>query len=624
MTRFDAVIVGGGPRAVATIVRLVARLQGGSSAPVSAEPVSVAIIDAVEIGAGATWRTDQTPAYLNNTTVAATTVHADSSTPMAGPIVPGPDLGDWLAAVVERGEHPYGSWVVEEARGLTRDDFPSRRIQGVYYRDQLDAAIATGLVHVEEYIDTVTDVIADDEDRLVQLASGRTLAASTVVLAQGMVQALPGSQERELRSAAERYGLTYIAPGMPAEQPWHLLAERTPRTVLVRGLGANFFDVMGDLALTWGGVFDEVPGDPHSRLRYLPTGQEPLVYAGSRRGWPYRSKPDPQAERGGFTPLYATASWFASLERSRELSLLDDVWPTLAKEMAAAHLKALEQRSERLVHGDWRASLGAAESVVAVDAVLTSSVTDERWRFTIDQLHRPTGGDAVTAAKWQQLVERMIDDELGSMSEPAAHPRQAVNRVMSELRGKVARLSTLGVLSGASITDDLHGWFDGDSLFLASGPPSHRVRQVLALMEAGILQLIGPEAEIAVDDEQRQFVLSSPITSLRAASDTLVETRMSKGKVPHTSDPLLQALLADGRARIHTIDGSRTDSIETAAGSHALVSGSGESDPAVVVLGIPALSTQPGSAIGATPGKPSPLLAGADVAAAQILRLRRA
>jgi hypothetical protein len=40
------------------------------------------------------------------------------------------------------------------------------------------------------------------------------------------------------------------------------------------------------------------------------------------------------------------------------------------------------------------------------------------------------------------------------------------------------------------------------------------------------------------------------------------------------------------------------------------------------VLGIPASSTQPGSAIGASPGVPSPLLAGADRAAGVVLALR--
>src|SRR5690625_6596576 len=63
-------------------------------------------------------------------------------------------------------------------------------------------------------------------------------------------------------------------------------------TVLVRGLGANFFDVIGQLAAEWGGTLEPVAGDPHGRLRYLPSGREPHLVVGSRRGVPYRSKPE--------------------------------------------------------------------------------------------------------------------------------------------------------------------------------------------------------------------------------------------------------------------------------------------------------------------------------------------
>ena len=43
---------------------------------------------------------------------------------------------------------------------------------------------------------------------------------------------------------------------------------------------------------------------------------------------------------------------------------------------------------------------------------------------------------------------------------------------------------------------DLQGWFDADGLFLASGPPSVRVRKVLALIDAGVIDLLGPETVV--------------------------------------------------------------------------------------------------------------------------------
>ena len=152
--QYDAVFVGGGPRAVATIIRLAAR-QETADEGARTRPLRLVIVDALEVGSGATWLTTQPAAYLNNTTASATTLHPDESTPMSGPAAPGPDLVDWMQQVADAGTHPAGDWVVEEARALRAQDFTSRRLQGVYYRDQLAAAIAAGGFEVDERVATV-------------------------------------------------------------------------------------------------------------------------------------------------------------------------------------------------------------------------------------------------------------------------------------------------------------------------------------------------------------------------------------------------------------------------------------------------------------------------------------
>lgn len=640
MTQFDAIFVGAGPRAVATVLRLVARLRadagqqgaaGAADPGAASAPVRIALIDAVEIAAGATWRTDQPAEYLNNTTVAATTLHPDASTVMSGPAAPGPTLVDWLAGLQAGDGHPFADWVARDAAGLTPADFSSRRLQGVYYRDQLDAAIASGLVEVTEVLGTAVDMVGSGDMRRVLLADGSVLTAPTVVLAQGMVQSLPGLEVQALASAAAEHALIYIAPGMPAEQPWEfVLGDRLSpgETVLVRGLGANFFDVVGHLSRQWGGTFEPVLGDPAGRMRYVPGGREPRIVAGSRRGIPYRSKPDGDAPQPAFEARFATPDWFASLSGFTGLSLLHEVWPVLASEFAWAYLSALEEWEPAATAGGWRERLAGAQTLPGVEQVLSDAITDARWAWQVGWLRRPTGGAVVSAEEWSALTQQLVEDELDSMTWPARHPRAAVNRAMSGLRGQVSKLGVTGVLSGDSNVHDLHGWFDGDALFLASGPPSSRVREVLALVEAGVVSLIGPEAAVEVSADG--FRLFSPVTGQSETARVLVETRMSKGKVPATNDPLLRALLDTGRARIHAVDGVPTASLEATgavideAVPHGfnLIDAAGNADAAVIVLGIPAQSTQPGSAIGATPGKPSPLLAGADVAAKQIL-LRR-
>lgn len=615
--RFDAVVVGGGPRAVATVLRTAARTDG--------MPLHLAVVDALEVGAGATWLTSQPAAYLNNTQARATTIHPDASTRMSGPPAPGPDLVQWAAGVAAAGEHPFAEWVVQEARGLRPGDFPTRRLQGVYFCDQLAAAVATRRVRVTEVVGTVVDLQHEDGEPVVVLAGGDRLAAPTVVLAQGMVQARRSAEVAGLVDFAARHGLRYVEPGMPAERDFTGLP--AGETVLVRGLGANFFDVVGQLVAEWGGSFEPVPGDPHGRLRYLPSGAEPRLVVGSRRGLPYRSKPDGGRPVRPFEPRWATPEWFTGLAQRGDLDFSLEVWPTLARELARAYLEALEGYAVGTVRGGWLARLDDAEDLADVEQVLAESIADPRWAWQVDHLRRPTGGHVVDADGWAAVVRRLVDDELGSMSEPAVHPRAAVNGAMGALRGRVGRAGVHGAFSGASLVRDVHGWFDGDGLFLASGPPSHRVRQVLALVEAGLVDLLGPELTVAVDPAGPAFRAWSPVTGRRAQGRVLLETRMSKGKVPDTDDPLLRSLLDNGRSRIHRVDGIPTASLEATPAvvdedvqvGHNLVAADGTVDESVVVIGIPVQSTQPGSAIGATPGLRSPLLAGADIAAKQIV-----
>ena len=649
--QYDAVFVGGGPRAVATIIRLAARQDAAAdraaaqqdAAPQDASsqdaparrtrPLRLAIVDALEVGSGATWLTTQPAAYLNNTTASATTLHPDESTPMSGPAAPGPDLVDWMQQVADAGTHPAGDWVVEEARALRAQDFTSRRLQGVYYRDQLAAAIAAGGFEVDERVATVVGLesvevepFSGDGLTAAVLADGTRLAAPTVVLAQGMVQSRPDDEVTQLTRFAQDQGLRYVPPGMPAERDFTGLP--AGQTVLVRGLGANFFDVIGGLIDEWGGEFEPVADDPHGRLRYVPSGREPHLVVGSRRGMPYRSKPIPYLPQRDFTPRWATPDCFADLQTRTSLDFGVQVWPTIAKEIAHQYLEALSDWAPDAVTGtDWLQQLEAATTADDVERVLADTVTDPRWSWLIADLRRPTRGRSITPQQWREFVDRLVEDELASMSEPARHPRAAVNRVMSVLRGSAHRLGAVGAVSGESLVRDLQGWFDADGLFLASGPPAVRVRRVLALIDAGVIDLLGPETVVDTDPQAGVFRAQSLVTGRSVEASVLVETRMSKGKVPHTDDPLLQSLLASGAARIHRVDGVQTDFIEAtratvaeaARTGHNLVASSGEVDESVVVLGIPASTTQPGSAIGATPGLPSPLLAGADVAAKQIL-----
>ncbi|WP_020576395.1 FAD/NAD(P)-binding protein [Actinopolymorpha alba] len=615
----DVAIVGGGPRAVSVVERLVARHEPGLP------PVQVAIIDAIEVGAGGTWRTDQSPLLLNNTYSGHTTIHPDESTVMSGPLTTGPDLVAWAADPEVLPGRP--DWVAEEAAALLPWSYPTRRLQGVYYREQLDGFIASGRVVVSEYVGTAVDIAGESGQRVVQLNDGRSISARTVILAQGMVQALRSPATQGYVDAAEAYGLIYVEPGMPAERDWD--AVPTDETVLVAGLGANFFDIVALLTQGRGGRFEPVDGHgPLPRLRYVASGREPHLVAGSRRGLPYRSK---AAYPDGFPPMYqprlATPAWFAEAAKAPLQDFRTTVWPQLAREFAWAHLSTLLAHHPGALGADAREAallqaLVDAKYDADINAVVAAAIVDPRWEFRVDRLDRPTPEEVFTDEGWKEWVAAYVAEERAAITDPLTHPRNAVNRAMAAVRGPARRLVRAGAIDGRSVVGDLNGWFDALGLALASGPPPGRSSQVHALIEAGVLELLGEGSSISLEDGT--FVgRAARVAREPVRARAFIETRMSKGKVTTTCDPLLRRLLDTGRARLHSLpnhDGTRTPdaSLDVTREGFHLLDAEGRADDRVIVLGIPAEGVQPGSAIGATPGVPSPLIAGADVAAAQV------
>ncbi|ROR71893.1 FAD/NAD(P)-binding protein [Bogoriella caseilytica] len=612
----DVIVVGGGPRGVSVVERLTARHSG-------VEAVQVAIIDAVEVGAGATWRTDQTPHFLNNTYAAHTTVYPDESTPMSGPVTPGPDLMQWAEASPRPADRP--GWADEEISGLRPWDFPSRRLQGVYFREQLASIAARGGVEIIPVTGSVCDVTADGEQRIVHFTDGIRLAAPVVILAQGMVQARRDGTTEAFRHAAQEQGLTYIEPGMPSERDWSQLP--AGEDVLVAGLGANFFDVVAELTAGRGGRYEAEDSSRPFELTYRPSGREPRLLVGSRRGLPYRSKSFYGGLPQGYRPMLATREWFDDQAQGRHLDFREHIWPQIARELALAHLETL-----RAWHPATLTAPLSAEELIdrvratpggALTALVAELVADPHRRIDLDRLDRPDVVDPDGPA-WDAWVQRWQAMELESITTPIQSPRAAVNRAFAVLRTLAGKLARDGALHPRSLQADVQGWFEALGVALASGPPPHRTAQLLALVRSGHVQLVGEG--LAIDVAGGVFTATSAVRGRVHRARTLAETRMSKGYVDVTNDPLLRALLDSGRARLHTRPnpdgaGVLTRTLDVTPARYTLVNADGIEDERVIAIGIPVNDVQPGSAIGATPGVPSPLIGGADVAAAHALHL---
>ena len=169
------------------------------------------------------------------------------------------------------------------------------------------------------------------------LADGTALDVDAVLLAQGHLDASPTPAEQATAARAARHGLTYLPTAYTADVDLSVLAPG--EDVLVRGAGLAFVDLAVLLTSGRGGTFERTAD---GRLRYLPSGREPVLHVGSRRGVPYRPKigypwAGPPVPLRFFTPA-AVAAAFGT---ARRLDLRADLAPLIARELGWAHYTEL-------------------------------------------------------------------------------------------------------------------------------------------------------------------------------------------------------------------------------------------------------------------------------------------
>ncbi|MGW5421046.1 FAD/NAD(P)-binding protein [Streptomyces sp. NPDC003943] len=520
--RRSVVIVGAGPRGTGFLERLAANLPE----LYGDEPLDVHLVDPHPAGPGRIWRTAQSPLLWMNSRADDVTMFTDETVELEGPVRPGPTLADWA--------------------GLDGATFPSRPQQGAYLRWVHERARAAlpATVTVHEHRTTAQRVTGPRDGRQRVWLAGRAapLHADLVVLTLGHLDARPDERQREFAAFAARHGLVHLPPDFTADADLSALPAREP--VLVRGFGLGFVDLMVLLTEGRGGRYEEAPGDP-DRLVYVPSGQEPVLYVGSRRGVPYHSKIgyELDGERPPLPRFFGPAEVDALLASGGPPDFRRDVWPLVAKELGWAHyhrLFAAHPERTALAWTDFEEKYAAAAPTgPELDALVVAAVPDPADRLDLDALDRPLAGVRyATADALQEGLRQYVADDLARRHDPAHSTDLAVFGALLSVYGQLARLGDLG--PGGT-------WWHGFFSYLASGPPGPRLRQLRALSEAGIVRFLGADVTVETDEERGVFRAASPsLPGEWTEARALVEARLPDPTVTRTASPLLQALHEDG------------------------------------------------------------------------------
>ncbi|WP_019074892.1 FAD/NAD(P)-binding protein [Streptomyces hokutonensis] len=510
-TRSSLVIVGAGPRGTGLIERIAANapeLYAGSGIA----GLDIHLVDPHPPGAGRIWRAAQSPLLWMNSHAEDVTMFTDETVVMDGPVRPGPTLHEWA-----------------EIEGST---FADRQLQGAYLRwvhEEAVAALPPG-VTVHHHQRRALRVNGPREGRQQVWLEGRPrpLLADLVVLAIGHLDAELDDEQRELAAYARAHDLVHLPPDFTADSDLTSLAPG--ESVIVRGFGLAFVDLMVLLTEGRGGRYD---GDT-----YLPSGQEPVLYVGSRRGVPYHSKIGYEwtGERPPLPRFFGPAEVDALLARPGGFDFRRDVWPLVEKELGFAHyhrLFGVHPERTAIAWTDFEEKYAAGEAAER-EALVASAVPDPADRLDLAALDRPLDGVRYPSPEaFQEGLRAYVEDDLSRRHDSSHSPDLAVFLGLLSVYGQLIRLGDVGP------------WWHGFFSYLASGPPGPRLRQLLALSRAGVVRFVG--ADMAVTAEGGVFRASSPtVPGATVEARALVEARLPEPTVGRALDPLLRELHADG------------------------------------------------------------------------------
>ncbi|MFI2239710.1 FAD/NAD(P)-binding protein [Streptomyces chrestomyceticus] len=532
------VLVGAGPRGTGLIERIAANapeLYGDA-------PLDLHLVDPYPPGGGRVWRRDQSPLLWMNSTAEDVTMFTDTSVELRGPVRPGPSLAEW-AARVRAGELSAPGELADAVRELGPQGFAGRQVQSAYLEwvyEQAVAALPPGVVVHEHRCRAVRVTGPRGGPQQVWLEGDPTpLAADLVVLALGHLDGRPPPEQRDLAAFAARHHLAYLPSDFTADAGLDALAPGEP--VLVRGFGLAFVDLMVLLTEGRGGAYEAGPdGEPV----YRPSGKEPVLYVGSRRGVPYHSKIG-YTYRGERPPLprfFGPAQVDELLARPGGYDFRRDVWPLIAKELGHAHYHRLfTAHPERVRAGRaaFEEQYAAAEPLGPdLRALVAAAVPDPADHLDLDALDRPLEGVRFPGADaFQDGLRGYIEADLARRHDPAHSPDLAVFLALLSVYGQLVRLGDHGP------------WWHGFFSHLASGPPGPRLRQLLALSRAGVVRFLGAGTTVTADPERGVFsATSDSVPGMRVEARALVEARLPQPTVTDTKDALLRGLYDDGAA----------------------------------------------------------------------------
>ncbi|MQA41514.1 FAD/NAD(P)-binding protein [Rugamonas aquatica] len=529
MKRYSVTIIGMGPRGLSVFERIAAVAGSRRLA------LDINVVEPGDCGPGV-HSVRQPQHLLINTIASQVTLFPAPGAVQYPPLCATPSLTAWARQAGYRrvGERYYR---LGEHGGadITEADYLPRCLLGEYlawaYRQI--AALLPSCVNLNHHRQRAVDLLPLADGRYaVELETGYQLDSDFVFLTTGHGRNVPDELDARLADFARAHArsnsrLAFVRHAYPLER---LARIGAGARVAIQGLGLSAHDIIAELTVGRGGAFVE---DGQGNLRYQRSGAEPQLTLCSRNCLPAAARGVNQKGLDGrHQPHYFTPAAVDALRRmalagrgSRQLDFERELLPLLKREMAWVYRSTLATATPGGVAPDPAGFVPTAE-----DDVL------------IDQLLFPLRGRrfATLEAFRQYFTDWLRDDLAEARLGNVGSATKAATDVLRDVRATLQAAVEHGGLTPASHRNFLAVYHAAINRS-AFGPPLRRNQELLALLDAGVIEIVsGPRSRIDMDGQAASYVLSTGFGdgAVAHAFDVLVVARLD-GFFPETDDSLL-------------------------------------------------------------------------------------
>ena len=493
-------------------------------------------------------------------------------------------LYDW---VVGQGYRWVGDRCAIDPTGqpIEPHHFLPRRLMGEYLQWFYRALVAGAppSVHIVHHPTAAVDLVARrDGTEEVRLADGGTVVADHVIVTSGHTA---NDHPDEIGRELEPYPVGSYADKIPSGA-----------SIAVSGMGLVAIDIVTALTIGRGGMFVE----NGAGLRYQPSGREPRVQLFCRSGLPFTAKSVTGRDRTNlYKPVICTTEALDAVSgrsdgRRRSVDVRGELLPLLFGEMYARYYAQVAFQAS-----------GTAAAGAAVRKQLQAAWTDGRFDVELARLAARFGSFDAEALffghqpkyrcsdDYERSVYQSLADDLREAEVPdGASPVKSAAQVFRIFRDSMRSVVELGGLTLDSYLD-----FNADICSrihrLVAGPPALRSRQLLALIDAGVVRTpYGPapargRAVTSLAATARRTRISSTAFDHPYVEDVdiMIRGHIEEPRIAGSASQLLTRLYTRGRVSQFRYGEVAVGSIDLTRDSHP-IDIEGRPQPSISMFGV--------------------------------------